>query len=286
MLPHLLCSQCISPDFLVVHESHKDQIVKELTMAVQQQFGSDAKQSELGRMIQESHAERQVELIKEVEQVGGDCKIVIGGSKMCSIKEKFIHPTIVVDPPRDSRLLKEEIFGPILPVITVKSRKEAQEFIKSMYGIPLAMYIFTNSDSVFREMVRTCPAASTLRNDVMVHFGTPTLPMGGLGTSGYGSYHGIYSWRSFTHAQTQMFRPCVPGADFGLARYHPFKGIKRMVVMAFVELPVIPPLYLRYWLAAGAIVYTTLNVEMLRFGVADVLAMGVEWLRNPGCGKN
>lgn len=260
--------------------------MKELITAIQQQFGPDYEKSELGRMIQESHAARQVELIKEAEQVGGACKIMIGGSKLCSVKDKFIHPTIVVDPPRDSRLLKEEIFGPILPVITVKSRKEAQEIIQSMYGIPLAMYIFTNSDSVFRDMVRTCPAASTLRNDVMVHFGNPALPMGGLGTSGYGSYHGIYSWRSFTHAQTQMFRPCVPGADFGLSRYHPMKGLKKMLVMTMVELPAVPPLYLRYWLVAGAVVYATLNVETLRFGLADILAMGVECLRNPACNKN
>jgi len=270
---------CVCPDYLIVHENHKDRLVKELVGAVQQQFGPNVETSELGRMIQESHAARQVELIKEVEKAGGNCKIVMGGSALCNVKDKFIHPTIVVDPPRDSRLLTEEIFGPILPIVTVKSRKEAQEFIQSMYGTPLAMYIFTNSDSVFREMVRTCPAASTLRNDVLVHFGHPALPMGGLGTSGYGNYHGIFSWRAFTHAQSQVFRPCIPTADFGGTRYHPFKGLKEKVVLFMVELPMMPPLHLRYWFLAGAAVYATLNIETLRFGLADVLAIGVDWLR-------
>lgn len=260
-------------------------MMKELALAVEQQFGTDPENSEYGRMIQESHAARQVELIEEAEKAGGTCKILIGGSKMCNVKEKFIHPTIIVDPPRDSRIWKEEIFGPILPIMTVRSREEAQELINSMHGTPLAMYVFTSKDSVFREMARVCPAASTLRNDVMVHFGNPSLPMGGLGTSGYGSYHGIYSWRSFTHPQSQVFRPCVPLADWGLSRYHPIKGLKQKLVFALVEVPPMPPLYLRYWFVAGAILYAMLNVETLRFGLADVLAMGVEWLRNPGCNK-
>lgn len=271
--------QCVSPDYLLVHENHIDTLVNELSKAIQSQFGPNIQKSELGRLAQESHAERHVDMLKEVESMAG--VRIIGGSTKCDISDRFVYPTLVVRPPRECRLLKEEVFGPILPIIPVKSRKEAQDFINSMPGIPLSMYVFTRKESVFRDMIRLCPAASAVRNDVLVHFGNPHLPMSGLGTSGYGSYHGLYSWRCFTHPQSQVYRPCYPTADFGLSRYHPFGKIKETLFMLVTDLPAIPPLYLRFWLGVGVFAYAALSLETVRFGLADGMSIVVDWLRIP-----
>lgn len=233
-------------------------------------------------MDQESHAERHVEMLREVESVRSG-SWVVGGSAKCNTTERFTYPTLVVDPLRDCRLLSEEIFGPILPIVSVKSRKEAQDYINSMPGIPLSMYIFTSKESVFREMIRECCAASVVRNDVVVHFGNPHLPMSGLGLSGYGSYHGVYSWGCFTHPQSQVYRPSLLLADFGLIlRYHPCGRIKEKLIMALTDLPALPPLQLRFWSIIAVSVYAFLSVDHLRYGLADCLAFGVDWLRRPG----
>jgi acyl-CoA reductase-like NAD-dependent aldehyde dehydrogenase len=254
-------------------------MVNELAKAIQSQFGPNVQKSGLGRLAQENHAERHVEMLKEVESVPGIR--IIGGSHKCDTADRFTYPSLVLNPPRECRLLNEEIFGPILPIIAVKSRKEAQDFINSMPGIPLSMYVFTRKESVFRDMIRQCPAASAVRNDVLVHFGNPHLPMSGLGTSGYGSYHGLYSWRCFTHPQSQVYRPCYPTADFGLIRYHPFGKIKEELIMFLTDLPAIPPLYLRFWLGVGLFTYATLSSETVRFGLADAISIAVDWLRRP-----
>ncbi|KAI2497552.1 aldehyde dehydrogenase [Fragilaria crotonensis] len=242
---------CVSPDYLIVHETH----------------------------LKESHAERHVEMLREVESLSGSW--VVGGSAKCNPSERFTYPTLVIDPPLGCRLLTEEIFGPILPIVPVKSRKEAKDFINSMPGIPLSMYVFTSKDSVFREMISECRAASVVRNDVVIHFGNPHLPMSGLGSSGYGSYHGIHSWRCFTHSQSQVYRPCFSFADFGLVRYHPYGKIKEKLVMILTDLPALPPLHIRFWSILAVSVYAVLSVDHLRYGLADCMAFAVDWLRRP-----
>jgi hypothetical protein len=218
-------------------------------------------------MAKESHAARILDMIQEVERYP-DCK-VIGGSDKCDVSNRFIFPTLVVCPPMDSRLMREEVFGPVLPIIPVKCRSEAQEIINSLPGIPLSMYVFTSKDSVFHEMIRTCQAGSAVRNDLLIHFGTPHLPMSGMGSSGNGSYRGIYSWRCFTHPQAQVYRPCFSTADFGLLRYHPFGTRKEKLVLLLAKMPAIPPL--KIWLCCLAVLVIILSVKIFRHSLADAL---------------
>lgn len=91
------------------------------------QFGKNPQDSELGRIVSKQHAQRHVDMILEVEK---QCYVLCGGSKQCNVEDKYIAPTILLSPPRDCRLMREEIFGPILPVIIVKSRQEAIQFIQ------------------------------------------------------------------------------------------------------------------------------------------------------------
>jgi Aldehyde dehydrogenase family len=182
-------------------------------------------------------------------------KILCGGSRQCNVAAKYVAPTLIVNPPSTCRLLREEIFGPILPILTVTSRDEAIQVMRRLPGTPLSLYVFTNSNSVLEEIVRKVPSGSVIRNDCLVHLSSHYMSFGGLGSSGYGAYHGRHSFELFSHKQPIMFRPCFPGFDFGFLRYHPFGRIKGFLVCdVAIVLPSIPVLRSK-WLVAGLAVW-------------------------------
>jgi acyl-CoA reductase-like NAD-dependent aldehyde dehydrogenase len=277
----------VGPDYLLVHEKHADKLCIELVKTLKKQFSSDPRKSGIGRIVHVAHAQRLVELLKEVEK-STTAKILFGGSSQCDPDSKYVCPTIVFNPPRDSRMLNEEIFGPILPVIVVKSREEAIEFINSMPGTPLAMYIYTSSASVYRQMKDSCPTASAMRNDGLLHFANNHLPVGGLGSSGYGNYHGKFSFETFTHAFSCMYRPCFPGCDFGMLRYPPFGKTKADILTKYlVHLPEVPVLPWRPALGVIAVALFLKYVPgvqpltmLLKKSLADILEAAVLWLRS------
>lgn len=102
------------------------------SLSFNSQFGKNPKESELGRIVSKAHAQRHVDMIKEVEK---DSFLLYGGSALCDVDDKYVCPTVLLSPPRDCRLLKEEIFGPILPVLIVKSRQEAIQFVQQQVRI-------------------------------------------------------------------------------------------------------------------------------------------------------
>jgi acyl-CoA reductase-like NAD-dependent aldehyde dehydrogenase len=224
---------CAAVDYVLVHESRAPELIRCLVRALSEQYPKNAagQASELGRMVCREHASRQVELIAEVEKAAAASasasgstetkatRIVVGGSKECDPASRYVAPTIVLDPPRGCRLMKEEVFGPVLPVLTYSTRQEAIETVQEVSGMaPLCLYVFTDSEDVFQHYVRTCRAGAAVRNDCIMHLGSRNLPFGGLGTSGYGRYHGKYSFDLFSHPLPVMYRPCVSGSDLGMAR--------------------------------------------------------------------
>jgi Aldehyde dehydrogenase family len=150
--------------------------------------------------------------------------------------------------------MQEEIFGPILPIWTFTSRSEAIQRIQRMPpGTPLCFYAFTNSDDVFCQYTNACRAGSAMRNDALCHLANPFVPFGGLGTSGYGTYHGKYSFETFS----QSFYSChrILGIKAGDAiRCHPFGGVNstksQMLQFLLVNAPAMPVLHLS-WIGAG-----------------------------------
>jgi len=206
---------CAAVDYLVVPEAIVRKLLPYLVKAVKSQFGDDAYTSELGRIVKaKPHAQRLVDLIREAEDVAENdsktgekgkkpCEIVLGGSSYCLPEERYVCPTLVLNPPMNSRLMKEEIFGPILPIITVKNRSEGIKLIKqmeTMVGTPLCLYAFTKSHKSFEEITQSCRAGSVLRNDALVHLGNGLIPFGGLGQSGYGACRGPHSFQLFSQA--------------------------------------------------------------------------------------
>ena len=280
---------CVSPDYLLVHQRHAEALCQELVRTLEKQFGSNPQKGPLGRIVQVAHAQRHVEILKEVEACP-TTKILCGGSGKCDASSRYVCPTIVLNPPRNSRMMTEEIFGPILPVIVVQSRQEAIDFINDMPGVPLALYVYTSRAGVYRQMKDSCPSASAVRNDGIVQFANPNLPVGGLGSSGYGNYHGEFSFNTFTHAFGSMYRPCFPGSDFGMVRYHPFGKMKATILCDYLmDLPSIPVLPWRSALATVAVImasyYLPAPIQQpitwwLKENVAHVLEQALVWLRS------
>mmetsp|Transcript_16573 Transcript_16573/g.34192 ORF Transcript_16573/g.34192 Transcript_16573/m.34192 type:complete len:581 (-) Transcript_16573:1019-2761(-) len=247
---------CAAVDYVVAPKHVVDKLLPFLVKAVKMQFGEDPYKSELGRIVKaKPHAQRLLELILEAEAIAAQdaestseakeaCEIILGGSSTCRVGERYICPTLVKSPRLDSRLMTEEIFGPILPIISVENREEGVKLMKqieSSVGTPLCLYVFTKSEKAFSEIIQSCRAGSVMRNDALVHLGNGLLPFGGLGKSGYGAVKGPYSFQLFTKQLPCMYRPCLPGSDLNYMRYHPFTGVKTWVVQKLaIRLPYIP----------------------------------------------
>jgi len=121
---------CIAPDYLLCHYTMTEKIVTGLRLSIQRMFGDNVETSEMARMVSIGHAQRQLDLIKEIESTDKNM-VLVGGSKFCDVQRKIIAPTIILDPLMSSRLMNEEIFGPILPIITVKTHDEAIAIINN-----------------------------------------------------------------------------------------------------------------------------------------------------------
>ena len=204
---------CVVPDYALCHRSKVEEFCKEFESALHRQFTSNPKESSMARIISSSYAQRLLDMITEIESVNKDA-ILIGGAKYCDVKEKYIAPTLILNPPMTSRVMKEEIFGPILPVITYDSDEEAISIINGMEGTPLAMYVFCKSKAIFENYASRCQAAAILRNDLQIQLTNKELPFGGLGSSGYGRYRGKYSFEAFSHKQPCIYHPCYSIFDF------------------------------------------------------------------------
>lgn len=260
---------CAAPDTLIVHEALLPRLLPALRKSLRGMFGDDPRATEFGRIVSPRHAERLVAMIAQVEELIArrdktitpaseiGMFVAAGGSSACDAAARYVAPTIVVNPPRDSSLMREEIFGPILPIVTVKSRRDAVDYMRNMPGTPLCLYVFTTSEAVFDRLIQQVPAGSVMRNDCLVHLSSPYIPFGGLGTSGYGAYHGKFSFDLFSHTQPVMYRPCIPGCDLNMIRCHPFGKVKGYIMTNIVVgLPPIPVLHIRFVLKAALLLVT------------------------------
>ncbi|MGE5397615.1 MAG: aldehyde dehydrogenase [Chitinophagales bacterium] len=184
---------CICPDYLMVHASIKDQFLKAMKTAIRELYGEDPSVSlDYGRIINMDQYARLVNLLN------GE-KIYLGGQ--CNPAERYIAPTLLTDVSRESEVMKEEIFGPIFPVLTYTSINEVIDFVNSRPK-PLALYLFSNNNGVQNEVLAKTSFGGGCINDTLVHAGNPNLPFGGVGFSGMGSYHGKATFETFSHRKS------------------------------------------------------------------------------------
>jgi len=203
---------CVAPDYLLVHESVKDSIIDSMKEIIGKFFTDKPEESyNYGKIINEKQFERISNYLKEGT-------IVHGGR---TEKEKgYIEPTLLIDVTMNDSVMKDEIFGPVLPIISFSSTEEALAIIQQ-HPDPLSFYIYTSNTKKEKEWLKAVPAGGCCVNNSSWHLTNHNLPFGGRGFSGIGNYHGRYSFDTFSHKKAVMktptwFDPAI--------KYPPFKG--------------------------------------------------------------
>jgi aldehyde dehydrogenase (NAD+) len=203
---------CVAPDYVLVHSSKKAELIEQLKKTIPQFYGADAANTEgYGRIINAKQFNRIISYLNSGT-------IIYGGKHDAT--NLFIEPTIIDDVTVDAPIMQEEIFGPLLPILTFNTVEEARAII-SRNPNPLAFYVFTASAKKEAYWVDAIPAGGVCVNNASVHLMNPHLPFGGRGFSGTGAYHGKASFDCFSHKKSVMktptwFDPAV--------KYPPFTG--------------------------------------------------------------
>lgn len=189
----LNCGQtCIAPDYVLIKSEHKDALIQALIEEIEKAFGDDAQNSkDYGRIIHEKH-------FKKLEADLKNQKTIYGGKTVA--KELFFGPTLVDQPAMDSSLIQDEIFGPILPILSYDTLEDIDEVLTELKN-PLAFYVFSQNKKFINTLIQNYPFGGSVVNDVLVHFTNPKLPFGGIGNSGVGAYHGKYSFDLMSHTK-------------------------------------------------------------------------------------
>ncbi|MBK9731419.1 MAG: aldehyde dehydrogenase [Chitinophagaceae bacterium] len=205
---------CVAPDFVYVHRSVEQQLISEMKKVLQKFYPEGALNTEdYPRIINQRHYERLVELLNS------SGKILFGGKSKHA--ELLIEPTIMGDVGWDDLLMKEEVFGPLLPVLVYDDLNEVIQQVNA-HPKPLALYLFSNDKKIQQQIIKKIPFGGGLINDTIEHLGNPYLPFGGVGASGQGSYHGKYSFDTFSHHKSVMKKGTWLDLSF---RYPPFRKI-------------------------------------------------------------
>jgi len=208
---------CIAPDYILVHKSVKDKLVKQMVRIIDKMYGHDpCNNAEYPRIVNQKHFERLNGLIEQSHVLKG------GAVRRSGMR---IEPTIVDQVTWESAVMQEEIFGPILPILTFYDLDEAVRMVNAAPK-PLALYYFTRDKDREAKILRSISYGGGCINDTVVHVGTPHLPFGGVGSSGMSGYHGKASFDTFTHKKSIMKKSLL--IDIPM-RYAPYRKKLRML---------------------------------------------------------
>ncbi|XP_036622506.1 aldehyde dehydrogenase family 3 member A2 isoform X1 [Trichosurus vulpecula] len=195
---YMNCGQtCIAPDYVLCEPSLQSQIVEKIKETVKEFYGEEIKKSpDYERIINLRHFKRVTNLLEGQ-------KIAFGGET--DEATRYIAPTVLTDVNPNSRVMQEEIFGPVLPIVPVKNADEAIQFINQREK-PLALYVFSNNNKLIKKMIQETSSGGVTGNDVIMHFALNSLPFGGVGNSGMGAYHGKHSFDTFSHRRSCLIK--------------------------------------------------------------------------------
>ena len=213
---------CVAPDHVLVHDSVHDALLNRLVSTVRELYGDDPQRSpDYARIINDRHHARLTRLLDGVQ-------VATGGISDAS--DRYIAPTVVRDVAMDHPLMQEEIFGPILPVISVPSVDAAIRLV-NRGPKPLALYLFSDDEETQTRVVDGTSAGGTTVNHVWMHLAVPGLPFGGVGESGMGAYHGKHSFDTFTHRRAVLKKPTLAEPPLMVPPYASWKlrWIKRLL---------------------------------------------------------
>lgn len=208
---------CVAPDYLCVHKSVKDELLKLIINEIRVQFGENVRNSEdYPRIVNKSSLER-------LSGYLNDGKIYYGGN--IDEDNLYIEPTLIIKPDLNSPLMSDEIFGPILPILVYEDLDNVIKFINHREK-PLALYYFSESKKKIKYVLTSTTSGGVTINDTIIHVANPNLPFGGVGNSGVGKYHGKESFETFTHNKSVMKRGTF--IEFNI-RFAPYKNKLNLV---------------------------------------------------------
>uniref|UniRef100_A0A8D0QDI9 Aldehyde dehydrogenase domain-containing protein n=1 Tax=Sus scrofa TaxID=9823 RepID=A0A8D0QDI9_PIG len=211
---------CVAPDYILCSPETQARLLPALQSAITRFYGDDPRASpDLGRIINHKHFQR----LRGLLSCG---RVAIGGQSDDS--DRYIAPTVLVDVQETEPVMQEEIFGPILPILNVRGLDEAIDFINRREK-PLALYAFSNNSQVINQMLDRTSSGTFGGNDGFIYLTLPSLPLGGVGNSGMGRYHGEFSFDTFSH-----HRACLLAHSdlekLNEIRYPPYSGWNQQVI--------------------------------------------------------
>ena len=220
----LNCGQtCVAPDFILCDAAIKDELVREIKAQIDLQFSQQPLQNEnYGKIINEKHFDRLLSLLDERKIVHG------GESDRAQLK---IAPTVMDNVTMDDPVMQEEIFGPILPILTYERFDEVIPLISAREK-PLALYYFSEDKQRIEQITRTLPFGGGCINDVVIHLATSEMPFGGGGESGMGAYHGKTGFDTFSHLKSIVNKKTFMDLPM---RYQPYTAFFRKLLSLFLR---------------------------------------------------
>jgi aldehyde dehydrogenase (NAD+) len=211
------CGQtCVAPDYILTTPALAPLLADAVAKTIKEFYGDDPKQSpDYARIVNERHTQRLAGLLESG-------RVIAGGT--ADISARYVAPTVLLDVQADSPVMKDEIFGPILPILTVADHQEAIKFINARPK-PLALYGFTNREPVREALLNGTSSGGAAFGTVMIQLGVKQLPFGGVGPSGMGAYHGEHSFLTFSHQRAVLRK--LGGPDITAMVRPPFTGWKQ-----------------------------------------------------------
>lgn len=232
---YLNCGQtCVAPDYILCESSVKEALLSAIEKEITRQFGPDPlADPDYGKIINRKHYERLMGLLPSADTdpagKNSTCKIYCGGD--AEAEELRIAPTVLTDVSWDDPVMQEEIFGPILPVLTFDKLSEAIATV-NFHPHPLALYFFSEDRSAQKRVLKHCQFGGGCINDTIIHLATSEMPFGGVGESGMGAYHGKAGFENFSHYRSIVDKKTWIDVPM---RYQPFTRINNALLRAFLR---------------------------------------------------
>ena len=193
---------CIAPDYLFVHNKIKEKFIKQLILSIKDLYSTDPiKSDDYCRIVNKKHFNRLINLLEDAKQLGSN--IIYGGN--INEKENFIEPTLLNNISKKSKMYKEEIFGPLLPIFDFNEIEEVIEFINKNEK-PLALYIFSKNNNNIKAIINNTSSGGVCINHSTLHYSNNNLPFGGINNSGTGRCHGIYGFHELSNKTIVFFK--------------------------------------------------------------------------------
>ena len=216
---------CVAPDYILVHRKVQDALITALKQTITEFYGKSIQQSpDFGRIVNSKHFNRLHDLLTIHQQ-----DIIFGGQT--DADECYVSPTLLEGITFDSKIMEDEIFGPLLPIITYDDFDEAVSLIRSKPK-PLSLYLFSEDENATERVLKEISFGGGAINDTVMQLANPNLPFGGVGASGIGQYHGKYSFNTFSHDKSYIFKSTRLESSLFFPPYKgKFKYIKTFLII-------------------------------------------------------